>query len=243
MLLGLISLLMAPAGLALMGRATEHSATTAANNDAPSLSVALRSATRHRGFWLLNLGFFVCGFHLSFIAVHLPMFVSVSGLAPSIAATGLALIGLFNIFGTLTAGYLGGRYRKKWLLSGLYGMRAVVILVFFFSPKTATTLLVFSAAIGVLWLPTVPLTSGIVAQIFGPRFLASLFGVVLFFHQVGAFFGAWLGGVVFDQTGNFDLVWLISIALGIMAMLVHLPIRDAKIQWEEPMDLAPAAEG
>jgi predicted MFS family arabinose efflux permease len=208
--------------------------------DAPAreqkLGAAVREAGNHRGFLLLNAGFFVCGFHVMFIATHLPAFITDAGLAPVLGAAALALVGAGNIVGSFLSGVLGGRYSKRYLLSGLYFARSVVFLVFVLVPVTQTSVIVFSLAIGLLWLSTVPLTSGLVAQIFGPRYMATLFGIVFLSHQVGSFLGAWLGGRLYDLTGSYDIVWWISVALGIFAGLVHLPID------EKPVERIAAAE-
>lgn len=227
LVLALICLTMVPAGLALAGRAEDG---PAVGDSAAGLGAAVREAAGHRGFLLLNAGFFVCGFHVALIAVHLPFFAALCGLPGSVAAQSLGVIGLFNVFGTLLAGWLGGRYRQKWLLSGIYGLRALVILGFLFAPKTSETFLIFSASIGLLWLSTVPLTSGIVARVFGARYMASLFGVVMLSHQIGAFIGASMGGIVYDITGSFDAVWLAAAGLGLFAALVHLPIGDRALR-------------
>lgn len=213
--------------LALAGKPVHEGAPGAIQQ---SLRAALREASAHKGYWLLTVGFFVCGFHVAFIATHLPGYVESEGLDPAIGAWALALVGLFNIFGTLTAGALGGRYRKKYLLSLLYGTRAVVILAFMLVPPSTVSVLVFAAAIGFLWLSTVPLTSGLVAQLFGPRYMSTLFGIVFLSHQVGAFVGAWLGGVLFEDTGSYDVVWWISVALGVAAALIHLPMGDRPVE-------------
>ncbi|MGF1561583.1 MAG: MFS transporter [Geminicoccaceae bacterium] len=218
--------LLVPFGYLLGRRAAEPAETS---DVAGSLREAFRNARGHGGYRLLNVGFFVCGFHVAFVSVHLPVFAQVCGLAPSVAAQSLALIGLFNMIGTSIAGALGDRFRKKWLLSAIYALRAVVILVFFLGPKTPTSFLVFSSVLGMLWLSTVPLTSGVVAQIFGTRYLASLFGVVMFSHQIGAFIGAYAGGLVFDLTGTYDLMWLSAAALGVFAAIVHAPIDDVPL--------------
>ncbi|WP_421868437.1 MFS transporter [Motiliproteus sp.] len=181
-----------------------------------------------RRFVLLATGFFVCGYHVAFISVHLPNLVAVCGLTPDIAANSLALIGLINVAGTIFAGWLGGRYHKPYLLSWIYGLRGAIVLAFIWLPKTADSFYLFSAVMGVLWLSTVPLTSGTLAQFFGTARLASLFGLVMFSHQIGAFFGAWISGWLFDQTGNYDAVWLISALLGFLAAAVHLPIKPAR---------------
>lgn len=193
---------------------------------AQSLGQAVGDARRHRGYWLLNGGFFVCGFHVAFVATHLPAYITSLGFDPFVGATALGLIGFFNIIGGLLAGYLGGRYRKKYLLSGLYLARAVAIAAFLVAPQTQIAVWLFSASFGLLWLSTVPLTSGLVGDIFGARYMATLFGIVMFSHQIGAFFGAWLGGLSYDLTGSYNTVWLIAIALGLMAAVLHAPIAD-----------------
>jgi len=196
---------------------------------ANSLSEALSEASRHPGYWLLCGGFFVCGFHVAFIATHLPPFLSDHDLSQMLAATAIALIGLFNIFGTLASGWLGGRFRQKHVLSFYYLGRAIVIGGFLVFPVTETSVLVFAALMGFLWLGTVPLTSGLVASIFGPRYLGALFGIVFFSHQLGGFLGAWLGGYIFDLTGSYNLVWIVAIALGAVAAMLHWPIADNPI--------------
>jgi len=202
------------------------------------LREALGEALRHRGFWLLSFGFFVCGFHVVFIATHLPAYLVDRGLGPRTGATVLALVGLFNVAGSYVSGLLGGRMRKPGILVAIYGLRAVVIAAFLALPLTETTAHAFGAAMGLLWLSTVPPTNGIVASVFGVRNLAMLGGIVFFFHQVGAFLGGWLGGRVYVATGSYDAVWWIAIALGVVAALLNVPIR------EEPVArLRAAAEG
>jgi len=197
--------------------------------DSTSLSWALRKASRHSSYWLLITGFFVCGFHVSFVATHLPAFLTDKGLAPTVGATALALIGLFNLFGSFLFGWLGDRYSKKILLSTIYFFRAIVMALFILLPLTPTSALIFGAVIGLLWLATVPLTSGIVGQIFGTRYLSSLYGIVFLSHQIGAFLGVWLGGRAFDLTGSYSSVWVVSILLGLIAMGLHLPIDERSI--------------
>ena len=197
--------------------------------DATSLSWALRNASRHPSYWLLTIGFFVCGFHVSFVATHLPAFLTDKGLAPTVGATSLSLIGLFNLFGSFLFGWLGDRYSKKILLSTIYFFRTIVMALFVLLPLTPTSALIFGAVIGLLWLATVPLTSGIVGQIFGTRYLSSLYGIVFLSHQIGAFLGVWLGGRAFDLTGSYSPVWLVSILLGLIAMGLHLPIDERSI--------------
>ncbi|MFO1129288.1 MAG: MFS transporter [Rhodospirillales bacterium] len=190
---------------------------------------ALKEAAAHRGFWLLSFGFFVCGFQVVFIGVHLPAFLLDRGLSIEVGTTALALVGLFNIAGTYCAGLWGGRWRKPLLLAGIYGARAVVIVAFAFTPITTWSAYAFGATMGFLWLGTVPLTNGTVASVFGVRNMSMLTGIVFFFHQVGAFFGGWLGGVVFDRTGSYDVVWLAAIALSLVAMVLNLPIRETPV--------------
>ena len=195
-----------------------------------TLLEALAKAKGHSGYWLLNAGFFVCGFHVAFIATHLPSFLTDGGLSSWVGATALSLIGLANICGSLLFGRLGDRYSKKYLLSALYFGRSVVIGLFLIVPLTNSTALLFGAFIGFLWLATVPLTSGTVAQIFGSRYLSTLYGVVFFSHQIGSFMGVWLAGRLYDSTGSYDVVWWMAIALGVLATLVHLPIADRPLQ-------------
>lgn len=194
-----------------------------------TLAQVLSSARTHSGYWLLNSGFLVCGFHVAFIATHLPAFLNDSAIAPMRAAFALGLIGVFNIIGTYLAGLYGGRYRKKYLLSGLYLGRALVIAVFIALPLSDVTVMLFAAAMGLLWLGTIPLTSGLVVQIFGIRYAGTLFGIVFFSHQVGSFLGAWLGGYFFEATGSYTLMWQLAIVLGIVSALLHWPIRDEPV--------------
>jgi len=198
------------------------------------LATAFSYARRHRGYWLLNCGFFVCGFHVAFIATHFPSYLVDRGLSVELGATALSLIGLANIFGCMLAGFLADRLRKKYLLSGLYTARTILMAGLLLLPITPVTALAFSLLIGILWLATVPLTSGIVAQIFGVRSLSTLYGIVFLSHQLGSFLGAWLGGRIFDLTGSYDGVWLLAMGLGLLATLLHLPINDASLQ-EKPV--------
>ncbi len=194
-----------------------------------SLTQVLAKASQHSGYWLLTIGFFVCGFHVSFVASHLPAYLTDNGLSGAAGATALSLVGLFNLFGSTLFGYLGDHYRKKYLLSGLYLGRSIIISLFLLFPVTETTAMIFGAAIGFLWLATVPLTSGTVAQIFGPRYLSTLYGIVFFSHQIGSFLGVWLGGRIYDATGLYTSVWVIAIILGVLACIVHLPIADRPV--------------
>jgi predicted MFS family arabinose efflux permease len=195
-----------------------------------SAGAAMHEALGHRGYMLLTLGFFVCGFQLVFVGVHLPAYLADHGLPPHVAVTALALIGLFNILGTWLTGWLGSRMPKRYILSAIYFARAIVFALFFFLPLTAWTVYAFAIALGLLWLSTVPPTNGIVAQIFGVRYLAMLSGVTFFSHQIGSFLGAWLGGKLYDTMGSYDLVWYLSIALGVVAGLINLPIDEREIE-------------
>jgi MFS family permease len=194
-----------------------------------TLSEALREACSHSGFWLLAFGFFVCGFQVVFIGVHLPAYLVDQHLPATVGTTVLALIGLFNIFGTYTAGWLGGRMSKPRLLTGLYLLRAVVIALFLWAPVTTTTAYLFGMAMGFLWLSTVPLTNGTVATLFGVRNLSMLGGIVFLFHQLGSFLGGWLGGVVYDRTGSYDLIWQVAILLSLMAAALNWPVRETPV--------------
>lgn len=187
---------------------------------------AMREAFSHKGFWLLNLGFLACGFQLAFIAGHMPAYLVDQGMGARQASAALALIAFANVIGTYLAGYLGGFLRRKYLLAGLYLLRSGAMIVFLALPLTEASVYVFSFVMGVLWLGTVPLTNGIVSQVFGVRYITMIFGFVFFGHQLGAFFGAWLGGYVFDTTQSYDLVWFGSIALGLIAAGLHWPIDD-----------------
>ncbi|MFQ5995111.1 MAG: MFS transporter [Acidiferrobacterales bacterium] len=195
-----------------------------------SLSEALSEARQHSGYWLLNAGFFVCGFQTVFIATHLPSFLADQDISPMIAAISLALIGFFNMIGTYLWGLYGDKYRKKYLLTWLYLARAIVIALFMFVPISNASALLFGVAVGLLWLGTVPLTSGLVAQIFGLRYMATLVGIVFLSHQVGSFLGGWLGGYAFDRTGSYDMIWFACIALGVAAAILHWPIADAPLE-------------
>jgi MFS family permease len=194
-----------------------------------TLREALHEACTHSGFWLLALGFFVCGFQVVFIGVHLPAYLVDQHLPAKVGTTVLALIGLFNIFGTYTAGWLGGRMSKPRLLTSLYLIRAVVIALFLWVPLSETTAYLFGIAMGLLWLSTVPLTNGTVATLFGVRNLSMLGGIVFLFHQLGAFLGGWLGGVVYDRTGNYDLIWHVSILLSLLAAALNWPVRERPV--------------
>ena len=194
-----------------------------------TFSAALREAFSHKGYLLLNAGFFVCGFQITMVATHIPGYMQDKGLGGWSATIILALIGLFNIVGTLGMGYLGTKYSKKLLLSILYFSRAVVICIFIFLPPSIYTAIFFGITFGMLWLSTVPPTNGIVAQIFGTKYLSTLFGIVFLSHQFGAFAGAFLGGYFYDLFGSYDYAWYIAIALSLFATLIHLPIDEKPI--------------
>ena len=194
-----------------------------------TLKEALREACTHSGFWLLAFGFFVCGFQVVFIGIHLPAYLVDQHLPATVGTTVLALIGLFNIFGTYTAGWLGGRMSKPRLLTALYLARAVVIVVFLWAPLSQFSAYLFGMAMGFLWLSTVPLTNGTVATMFGVRNLSMLGGIVFLFHQLGAFLGGWLGGVVYDQTGSYELIWQGSIVLSLLAAALNWPVRERPV--------------
>jgi MFS family permease len=197
----------------------------------------LRIAGRDKSYWLLHAGFFTCGFHIAFLVTHLPGEVGLCGLSAGVAATSLAIIGLANIGGSLTAGALGNKYRMKWLLFWTYFIRAVAIAIYLAAPKTALTFYVFAAVLGFTWLSTVPPTAGLVGKLFGTRYLATLFGLTLLSHQIGGFFGAWLGGVALVSTGNYSWMWYADMALALAAAFVNLPIEEAPLL---PARIAPA---
>lgn len=194
------------------------------------LAAALKEAAAHRGYVLLTVGFFVCGFHVAFITVHFPAYIGDLGLDPAIGAYALALIGLFNIAGSFASGAYGQRWSKRSGLAGIYFLRAIAITALLLAPKTETTILLFAAAMGILWLSTVPLTTGIVAQVFGVRYMATLFGIVFLSHQLGSFSGVWLGGYLYDTVGSYDAVWWAGVVLGLLAALIHLPIDERPLQ-------------
>jgi predicted MFS family arabinose efflux permease len=222
LILAAIAALMAPFSVAL----AEPHRDLSQGRSGQSAWEAIREAFSHRGFNLLTLGYFVCGFQVVFIGVHLPAYLADQGMNANVGVTCLALIGLFNIFGTFGAGWLGQRYSKKHLLAGIYIARSIVIVAFLAVPLTPLSAYLFAMAIGLLWLATVPLTNGIIAQVFGVAYLSMLGGFVFFSHQIGSFLGAWLGGLLFDRTGSYDIVWTLIIGLGIVAMALNLPINQ-----------------
>ena len=225
-----IALLMLPLSVALR---EERSA--GLGKSSQSIRQALTEARAHKGFWLLTGGFFVCGFQIVFIGVHLPAYLLDRQMPPQVGVWALALIGFFNIIGTVGSGWLGGFMRKKKVLATIYLLRAVAISLFLLAPLTPLSVYLFAAAFGILWLSTVPLTNGLVAQIFGVRYLAMLSGIVFFGHQVGSFFGAYLGGYLFDRTGSYDIVWMIGIGLSFVAAALNWPIDDQAIERVQPL--------
>ena len=219
--LGGLLLLIVPLSLALRGR----SESTAGHADLPFMQALARS-WGHRSYRLLVIGFFVCGFHLAFINVHMPAYLVQCGLSPDVGSWSIAVIGLFNIAGSLLSGYLGSRLPKQLLLSSIYFSRAVIIALFVLFPVTELSAYMFGAAMGLLWLSTVPLTAGLVSLFFGARYMGMLYGVAFLSHQIGSFVGVWLGGYVFDQTGSYSLVWYLGILLGLGSAIIHMPIRE-----------------
>jgi MFS family permease len=226
--MGLLILLALPAAFVLSGAPAP--AAVAAGAKPAGSKAAIREALRNPSYLMLAGGFFVCGFHVAFLATHLPGVIAACGLPLQYGAWSLAMLGLFNIIGSVTMGWAVSRWRMKSLLSLVYAARALAVLVFLLSPKTGTVMLVFAAVMGLTFLSTVPPTAGLVAKFFGTTNMAMLFGMVMLTHQIGGFLGAFLGGKVFEATGNFDLVWYIDIVLAIGAALIHLPIREAKLK-------------
>ncbi len=194
-----------------------------------TIAQALREAFKYPSFQLLMAGYFVCGFQVVFIGVHMPSYLKDKGMSPQVASYALALIGLFNVFGTYAAGALGQKMAKKNILSTIYFSRAVVIAIFLMVPLSPISVYVFSSVMGLLWLSTVPATNAVVAQIFGIQHLSMLGGFIFFSHQVGSFMGVWLGGYLYDRSGSYDIVWYITIALGIFAGLINMPVKEAPI--------------
>lgn len=223
--MGLLVLLALPAAFLLKGNSLQAAP---AGQKVVGTKEAILTALRNRSYLLLGAGFFVCGFHVAFLATHLPGVIASCGLPTQFAGWSLAMIGLFNIVGSVAMGWAVGRWRMKTLLSLVYASRAIAVIIFLLAPKTGPVVLVFAAVMGLTFLSTVPPTAGLVAKFFGPANMATLFGIVMLTHQVGGFLGAWLGGKVFEATGNYDWVWYIDIVLAIGAALVHLPITEAR---------------
>ena len=222
--LGCLSLAIAPLALGL-----KEPPAAAHQGHQQSVGAAVREAFAYPSFRLLMAGYFVCGFQVVFIGVHMPSYLKDKGLSPDVATMALALIGLFNVFGTYAAGTLGQRLPKRHILAAIYALRSVAIVTFLWAPLTPWSVYVFSAVVGVLWLSTVPPTNAIVAQIFGVQYMSMLGGFVFLSHQIGSFTGVWLGGRLFDTTGSYDVVWWIAIALGVFAALINLPVRETAI--------------
>jgi len=232
MILAANACLMVPLAIPL---AHAKSASTIAGTAQQSVSAALAEARAHRGFWLVTLGFFACGFQVVFVATHLPAYLLDSGMSVDVGMIALALIGLANIPGSFLAGYLGSRYSKRLLLSGIYLARAVIILAFISLPVTEFTVYSFSVALGLVWLGTVPLTSGLVAQVFGVQYLSMLFGIVYLGHQIGAFLGGWMGGIVYDKTGSYGTVWIIAVGLSVIAAVANAYADEAEVVRHVPI--------
>jgi len=226
MILGLAALMMVPLAWGLREPALPVG--TVVQREQTILQ-ALLEAFKYPSFQLLMAGYFVCGFQVVFIGVHMPSYLKDHGLSPQVASYALALIGLFNVFGTYAAGALGQRMPKRYILAFIYLTRAIAIALFLWAPLTPMSVYIFSAVMGVLWLSTVPATNAAVAQIFGVAHLSMLSGFVFFSHQIGSFMGVWLGGYLYDRTGSYDVVWYIAMALGVLAALVNLPIKESAI--------------
>lgn len=224
MALALSALLIGPIAFGL--REAPEAAPHASAPPPQPASAALRNAFGHRDFLLLTAGYFVCGFQVAFIGIHLPSYLKDQQLGPEVATTALALIGLFNVIGTYAAGALGQRLRKNWILSGIYLTRAVVMIVFISLPLSPLSVGVFAAVMGTLWLSTVPPTNAVVAQMHGVRHLSMLGGIVFFSHQIGSFMGVWLAGRLYDASGSYQVVWWLAIALGVVAAALNFPIRE-----------------
>lgn len=242
--LGGLVLLALPAIFVLKGKpqavvAARDSAVSGAPEN-PGSRAVIAQALANRSYVLLCVGFFVCGFHVAFLGTHLPGVIESCGLPVQFGAWALAMLGLFNIVGSLAMGWAVGRWRMKSLLSLVYATRALAVLVFMLVPKTGAVALVFAAVMGLTFLSTVPPTVGLVAKFFGTRHMAMLFGLVMLVHQIGGFLGAWLGGKVFEATGNFDIVWIIDILLAVGAALIHLPIREARLAPRSALNPSPA---
>ena len=238
LILALASMIMLPLSLGLReGKRANASGSGAAM--VLSTSAALGEAFRTRGYWLLTIGFFVCGFHVAFIGLHLPSYIADKSVGVTLFGTpisplelggwSIGLVGLFNVIGSVVWGWLGGRYPRKDMLSLLYLLRALTFLLFFMLPLSGYSVLVFAATLGFLWLGTVPLTSGLVGYIFGPTHMSMLWGIVFFSHQVGSFLGGWLPGLLYDIQGNYDLMWKLSVGLGLAAAIIHWRIPERPV--------------
>jgi predicted MFS family arabinose efflux permease len=229
-LLGCLALAIAPLAYGLK----EPRKAAQAGAHQQSIGHAVREAFKYPSFQLLMAGYFVCGFQVVFIGVHMPSYLKDNGLTPDVATTALALIGLFNVFGTYAAGSLGERMPKRYILATIYALRSVVIVVFLSVPLTPWSVYIFSSVMGFLWLSTVPPTNAVIAQIFGVQYMSMLGGFVFLSHQIGSFLGVWLGGRLYDATGSYDVVWWIAVGLGVLAALVNLPVRESAIVRPQP---------
>lgn len=231
--MGVIVLLALPASYMLSGSPTLSTSTSTSTSTAAAKPLSTREAIKEAfnlpSYWMLCAGFFVCGFHIAFLATHLPGVIAMCGLPSEYGAWSLAMIGLFNIVGSIGMGWAVGRWRMKSLLSLVYALRGLGVLAFLLAPKTGTVMLLFAALMGLTFLSTVPPTVGLVAKFFGPSNMATLYGIVMVVHQIGGFLGAWLGGKVVDATGNYDWMWYVDILLALGAALIHLPIKEAKL--------------
>ena len=227
--LAAISLVMIPLvyGLVPNDKITDQKDQT--NDAGERLSEVLSHALKSKNFLLLVCGFFICGFHVNFIVAHLPAFISDMSLPANVATTSLALIGFANIFGVALAGRLGDKYKKNDVLVALYALRALAFIIYIITPITVISTLIFTFVLGVLWLGTVPLTSGLVATFFGPKYMSMLYGIVFFSHQLGGFVSSWMGGWIFDLTGDYNIMWWFSVLLGLLAALLHYPIKDRPV--------------
>ena len=227
--LAAISLVMIPLvyGLVPNDKITDQKKQT--NEAGERLSEVLSHALKSKNFLLLVCGFFICGFHVNFIVAHLPAFISDMSLPGNVATTSLALIGFANIFGVALAGRLGDKYKKNDVLVALYALRALAFIIYIITPITVISTLIFTFVLGVLWLGTVPLTSGLVATFFGPKYMSMLYGIVFFSHQLGGFVSSWMGGWIFDLTGDYNIMWWFSVLLGLLAALLHYPIKDQPV--------------
>ena len=222
LVMSVVSLVLAPLAFSLRGGSPSRTEPVSSQG----LGSALAEALGHRRNLLLTAGFFVCGFHVAFITVHFPTYVTDIGLPARVGALAISIVGLFNIVGSLMSGAFGQRHSKRMGLSAIYFTRALIILALLMAPANQLTIYLFAASMGFLWLSTVPLTTGMVAQMFGVRFMATLFGIVFLSHQLGSFIGVWLGGALHDRTGSYDAMWWAGVGLGVFAAIVHLPIDD-----------------
>ena len=227
--LAAISLIMIPLVYGLISNDKVSDQNPQSGDTDEKLTEVLNHALKSKDFLLLVCGFFICGFHVNFIVAHLPAFISDMSLPGNVATTSLALIGFANIFGVALAGRLGDKFKKNDVLVVLYALRALAFIIYIITPVTILSTLIFTFALGILWLGTVPLTSGLVATFFGPKYMSMLYGIVFFSHQLGGFMSSWMGGWVFDLTGDYDIMWWFSVLLGLLAALLHVPIKDRPV--------------